>query len=520
MQQDLTPKQQTSEAVRQAETILITTGQNPTVDQVTGVLALSAVLRKFGKKVSAVISDPMPPQVQFLDTAMVGRELGGLRDFIMHVDVSKGEVDRLRYEVQGGKLNVYVTPFQGGFAPGDVTFGYGDYHFDLAMVLGVPSKGRIDRVFADNQSLFSSIPVVNLDFHRSNENYGAVNLVEPMASSLCEILVALSESLQTGLIDADIATVMLAGLMSSTDRFTASHTTSKSMTVAAQLMAAGARQQAVVKGLYAAAPTAPAPSAPAAPAPAPATSAPQAQPTPRQDRPARSDRPQNDRNQGDQPQNDRRQGDRPQSDRNQPDRPQNDRNQGNRRDQDADRNRGRQDQPRNAAVQPDEDQLRTALRAAQAAGIQARAESAATQQAQLRQDTPQPLASEPQQAAQAPRQSVQQERPNEDMRQDRPAQTERPRFANDPNANTPLVPAPQSVEILEPIIQPGHIEMEHMDNAAPVVSQAPAAMPAMADFAAAAKVLSRDDHAQDAPRIERNDQNDDDQTVNPPRDRV
>ncbi len=247
---DLTPKQQTSEAIRQAETILITTGQHPNVDQVVSVLALAAILRKFGKKVSAIISDPLPPAVQFLDMSGIDKNLSGLRDFILKVDVTKAEVDKLRYEVIDGKLEVFITPFKGGFAPSDVTFAYGDYHYDLAIVLGVPSRSRIDRVYAENQGLFNSIPLVNLDFHRTNESYGAVNLIEPMASSLCEILVATSESLQSGLIDADIATVMLTGLMASTDRFTASHTTSKSLTVAAQLMAAGAKQQQVVKGLF------------------------------------------------------------------------------------------------------------------------------------------------------------------------------------------------------------------------------------------------------------------------------
>jgi nanoRNase/pAp phosphatase (c-di-AMP/oligoRNAs hydrolase) len=247
---ELTPKQQTSEAIRQAETILITTGSHPSVDQVAAVIALAAILRKFGKKVSAIISDPLPAAAQFLDASGLDKGLTGQRDFVLKVDVTKTEVDKLRYEVEGNKLNVYITPFKGGFAPSDVTFGYGDYQVDIAIVLGVASRSRIDRIYTDQANLFGSIPVLNIDFHRTNESFGAVNLIEPTASSLCEILVALSESLQSGLIDSDIATVMLAGLMASTDRFTAVHTTSKSLTVAAQLMAAGAKQQQVVKGLY------------------------------------------------------------------------------------------------------------------------------------------------------------------------------------------------------------------------------------------------------------------------------
>jgi nanoRNase/pAp phosphatase (c-di-AMP/oligoRNAs hydrolase) len=249
---DLTPKQQTSEAIRQAETILILTGQHPSIDQATSVVALAAILRKFGKTVTAVISDNPPTPVAILDASSLERNVGGQRDFVLKLDVSKVEVDKLRYEVEEGKLNIYLTPFKGSFAPSDVTFGYGEsnINYDLTIVLGVPTRARIDRLYEQNSASFENIPLVNLDFHRSNESYGAVNLIEPNASSLCEMLVALSESLQSGIIDADIATSLLMGIVASTDRFTAAHTSPKSLTVAAQMMAAGARQQAVVKALY------------------------------------------------------------------------------------------------------------------------------------------------------------------------------------------------------------------------------------------------------------------------------
>lgn len=250
MQPELTPKQQTSEAIRQADNILILTGQHPTMDQISSTVALAMILRKFGKKVTAIVSDGLPAQATMLPTDELDRSLAGLRDFILKVDLSKTEIDKLRYAVEDGKLNIYITPFKGGFAPSDVTFAHGDYKYDLAIVLGVPTRARIDKIFGDNASLFSRVPMVNFDFHRSNEQYGAINLIEPTAASLSEMLVALAESLQSGLIDETVATCLLAGIMSATDRFTASHTTPKSLTVAAQMMAAGAKQQNVVKGLY------------------------------------------------------------------------------------------------------------------------------------------------------------------------------------------------------------------------------------------------------------------------------
>lgn len=250
MDKELTPKQQTSEAIRQSESILIMTGQHPTVDQVAAVVALGQILRKHGKKTTTVISEDIPAGAKILPTEQIDRDLGGLRDFIMRVDLSRAEVDKLKYTVENGKLNVQITPFSGGFHQRDVSFDHGEYHYDLVIVLGVASYSRIDKIYTQNAEQLRSTPLVNIDFHRINEQYGAVNLVENTAASLAEILMALSESLQAGLIDSDIATTMLTGLMAATDRFTNAHTTAKTMTVAAQMMAVGADQQKIVKSLY------------------------------------------------------------------------------------------------------------------------------------------------------------------------------------------------------------------------------------------------------------------------------
>lgn len=249
MEQVVNPKQQATEAIRQAESILVTAAGRPTVDQTVAVLALAQILRKAGKRVNAVISDQLPPKVNFLQLKEIGKDLSGLRDFIMRLDLSKAEVDKLRYTIEDGKLNLFITPFAGSFSREDVAYDYGDYNYDLAIVLGVPSRDRIDRAIRDKAEFFQKVPIINIDFHRSNENFGAVNWVDVQAASLCEILAGLAESLQVQL-DENIATALLAGLYASTDRFTATHTSAKSLTLSAQLIAAGARQQQVVKSLF------------------------------------------------------------------------------------------------------------------------------------------------------------------------------------------------------------------------------------------------------------------------------
>lgn len=214
------------------------------------MVALTHALRKLDKKVLPVITDRIPGGAQFMSKGLIENNLAGSRDFIVEVSLAKAEVDKVKYTVDDGKLNVHITPFSGGFTPSDVTFSKGDYHFDLIIALGVPRRANLDRIFDDNPNLPYTVPILNLDYHRINEQHGAVNLVETNSSTLSEMVLALTESVQGGLLDKDMATALLAGIMAATDRFTAPSTTAKSMTVAAQMLAAGADQQKVTKEIF------------------------------------------------------------------------------------------------------------------------------------------------------------------------------------------------------------------------------------------------------------------------------
>lgn len=247
---ELTPKQQVSELIRQANTILLVTGREPNNDQLASLVALQAVLAKLGKNTHAIVTDEFPKVALALDTSKLSRNLDGIRDFVISLNMNKVAVDKLKYTIEGGMLNVVITPHQGNFTPADASFGYGAYQFDLVIAVGVSSLAKLDRLHEANPTIFDGIHLINIDYHRINDNFGSVNLVDQSASSVSEILVSITESLGQGLIDAHIATAMLAGIMASTNRFSAPSTTPKAMTVAAQLLAAGAKQQEIVKVLY------------------------------------------------------------------------------------------------------------------------------------------------------------------------------------------------------------------------------------------------------------------------------
>lgn len=250
---ELTSKQQTVELLRQAESILIVTGREPNIDQIATVYALQQILARLGKKSHAVVTDAAPVAAEkLLDTRHISRTLDGIRDFVVSLDLAQVEVDKLKYDIVDGRLDITITPAAGNFQPDDTRFDYGAYQFDLVVVVGVHKLAQIDSMLEANPTLFDGLHLINIDYHRINENYGSVNFIDTAASSVSELIIGTIESLGQGMIDADIATALLAGMMSATNRFTTSSTTPKTLTVAAQLLSGGARQQEIVRELFSA----------------------------------------------------------------------------------------------------------------------------------------------------------------------------------------------------------------------------------------------------------------------------
>ncbi|MSR89355.1 hypothetical protein EXS53_00230 [Patescibacteria group bacterium] len=263
MQNDLTPKQQASELIKQAHNIVIVTGREPSNDQLAAAIATQRALNKLQKQASIVITDALPKSAELFDTQFISTDIQGVRDFVISVAMHSVMVDKLKYNVEGDRLDVTITPLNGNFKASDVSFEQGPFKFDLVIALGVPQIIKLDKIVEKNPTIFDGLHLINIDYHRINEEYGSVNYIDQNSSSVCEMLVSLFESLEQGMVDESIATALYTGITTATHNFTTPDTTAKSMTVAAQMLAAGAKQQEIVKVLQSNNP----PKATASPAP-------------------------------------------------------------------------------------------------------------------------------------------------------------------------------------------------------------------------------------------------------------
>ncbi len=91
--------------------------------------------------------------------------------------------------------------------------------------------------------------VINIDHHPTNFQFGDINLVDLQSAATCEIVHDLFVELGWA-ISRDTATCLLTGVLTDTGIFANRNTTDRSLHIAAQLLALGARMRLITDFIY------------------------------------------------------------------------------------------------------------------------------------------------------------------------------------------------------------------------------------------------------------------------------
>ncbi|HMR72748.1 MAG TPA: hypothetical protein PKD68_01940, partial [Candidatus Saccharibacteria bacterium] len=229
MPTDQNPKQLIVERIKNASNILVTVSRSPSVDELAAALGLTLMLDKMDKVATAVFSGELPKAIEFLEPGKTFEEnVDSLRDFIIALDKSKA--DRLRYKVEDDVVRVFITPYKTTISEDDLTFSQGDFNVDLVVALGVDTRDDLDTAITAHGRILHDAVTVTINTTPEKASLGEVDWIDTAASGFSEMLMSLSEALQPGLINEQIATAILTGLVSATDRFRNEKTSPKVMT--------------------------------------------------------------------------------------------------------------------------------------------------------------------------------------------------------------------------------------------------------------------------------------------------
>ncbi len=187
--------------LRAANRVVVTSHVNPDGDAVGSSIGMARLLRRMGKSVVIWLRDP-PPRLYL--------PLPG--------------VDRIHV----GEEPPAAFPDS----------------FDLAVVLECPS---LDRCGLENE--LSRLPLLNIDHHLGNQNYGAVNWIDTASPAAGEMVFRIAGGLHAE-IDVDTANALYLALFTDTGGFRFGNATPQAFEAAAALVRAGAEPATVACWLY------------------------------------------------------------------------------------------------------------------------------------------------------------------------------------------------------------------------------------------------------------------------------
>lgn len=198
----------TKEALSQlkaASRVLLPTHQNVDADSLSSVLALTHALRQHEIEAIPMISDgQLPRSLEFLP----------------------GANDVLLYGAE--ELPSY----------------------DILLMADCSDRTRLGRFYRDEPNRVDGrIPIINIDHHITNDQFGIVNIVEPTAASATEIIADILAVWGT-VMTREIAQCLLAGIYGDTLGLRTESTTARTMRTAADLVDAGANPVPIVDALF------------------------------------------------------------------------------------------------------------------------------------------------------------------------------------------------------------------------------------------------------------------------------
>lgn len=185
--------------IKESKNIYISSHVQPDGDNIGSILALALALKKIRDNVYILKSDEIPSDYLFLP-----------------------EIDMIKeYEEISGNIDLFIA-------------------LDC---------GDIERLGKNKELALSAKNILNIDHHKSNTNFGDINIVSPYASATAEMIFTLIKELGIE-IDKDIATCIYTGISTDTGSFIYSNTSSKTHEVVADLLKVGIDKEDININLY------------------------------------------------------------------------------------------------------------------------------------------------------------------------------------------------------------------------------------------------------------------------------
>ncbi|MFA5247635.1 MAG: DHH family phosphoesterase [Patescibacteria group bacterium] len=254
----LSSEEQIFEQIKKANNILVVFPANWNGDAIASGLAMYLFLKKTGKKVELAAGKTDSSNLEAKSKAYsflpafseIQRTIRDLNKFVISLDTTHASVKGIKYRSEENAVKFIISPKSGNFSPADVKIESEGKKYDLIITLDTPDLESLGSLFSDNAQFFYETPIINIDHRGGNEEYGQINLIKINAVSTSEMLLSLFKACEKDVLDADIATCLLTGIIAKTRNFRNANLTPDALSATSHLISHEARREEIVNKLY------------------------------------------------------------------------------------------------------------------------------------------------------------------------------------------------------------------------------------------------------------------------------
>lgn len=177
-------------------------------------------------------------------------DINNFKNFVISVNVGDIKINEISYDIKEDELNFIINSSGGVFEDKDIRLKTGDFKYDLIFSIGAHDLENLGALYDADPEFFYKVPVINVDYSPKNEQFGQINFIDLTSTSNSEIMFDLMQSIDIKLLDEDIATCLLTGIIDKTKSFKSKNVTPKVLHIASQLMNENARKEEIVSNLF------------------------------------------------------------------------------------------------------------------------------------------------------------------------------------------------------------------------------------------------------------------------------
>ncbi len=229
--------------------ILIPTNFN--IDQFSSAVAFALYIKQLGKEVKIAISSLKKiEKLSFIPALdLVTDKIFDPSKITLRIKTNRVKAKELSYEPKSDSIEIYIKAADGSFSKDDVEIIEKNVNFDFAVCIGCENTSSIG-LYSENSEYFADKDIINIDINNKNTGFGSVNFIDNSNKTLSEAILDLISFNNSDLINEDIATCLLTGIIDKTNGFKTSDISAETLSTASNLIDLGADKDSIFDNLF------------------------------------------------------------------------------------------------------------------------------------------------------------------------------------------------------------------------------------------------------------------------------